>query len=59
MTYSHLNCDGRLREAQLEPRHDLLISGQALFSLRLTFLGVFGILFRRSFALRKRERGRS
>ena len=59
MTYSYLSSDGRLREALLEPRHDLLILGQTLFSLGLTLLCVFGILFRRSFALRGRERSRS
>ena len=59
MTYPYLNSDGRLREALLSQSHDLLIVGQTLCSLRQTFLCVFGILFRRSFALHGRERGRS
>ena len=59
MAYSHLSSDDRLREALLGPRHDLLILGQTLFSLRWTHLSVFWILLRRSFALRDREWGRS
>ena len=59
MTYPYLNSDGRLREALLSQGHDLLILGQTFFSLRQTLLCVFGLLFRRSFALHGRERGRS
>ncbi len=59
MASSHLSSNGRLRETLLEPRHDLLVLGQPLFSLCLTHLGVFWMLFRWSFALHWRERGRS
>ena len=59
VAYSHLSSDGRLREALLAQGHDLLVLGQTLFSLGLALLGVFGILFRRSFALCGRERSRS
>ena len=59
MTHPYLNSDGRLREALLSQGRDLLILGQTLFSLRQTLLCMFGILFRRSFALHRRERGRS
>ena len=58
MTYSHLGSDGCLREALLAQRYDLLVLGQALFSLRLAHRGVLGILVRRSFALRDSKWGR-
>lgn len=59
MAYPHLGGDGGLREAQLAQGHHLLILGQALFSLGLALLCVFWTLFRRSFAKRRGERGRS
>ena len=50
MAYPYLGSDGCLREALLSQVDDLLVLGQTLFSLRLTHLSPFGILFRGSFA---------
>src|SRR5205807_8675535 len=45
MAYPHLSSNGRLREALLAQSHNLLVLSQALFSLRLTLLCMFWILF--------------